>query len=230
MIVVPRHRNQNYGGSRAQGPTRFGTLGSSPFGGFMEVNCRAFESRAGSYQTQSKSCKKPVIKRVLSGSLSPKTRPPLTSLPVNTVKSHSENQKKSGKTARNCTIAIPFNLKVDVDSRNEDFLNDELPFSELWAGPAYSNSPPPSSLPMPKFFLRPKRNASLEFPSSVSDIDLRPIAKSAPASPTRERSLSPGIVYDDMVRLWKKNLGDEWSSINGVCLCIDQWKKNLCDE
>lgn len=34
----------------------------------------------------------------------------------------------------------------------------------------------------------------------------------------------------DMVRLWKKNLGDEWSSINGVCLCIDQWKKNLGDE
>lgn len=196
MIVVPRHRNQNYGGSRAQGPTRFGSFGSPPFGGFREVNCRAFESRASSYQTQSKSCKKPVIKRALSGSLSPKTRPPLTSLPVNTVKSHSENQKKSGKTARNCMIAIPFNLKVDVDSRNEDFLNDELPFSELWAGPAYSNSPPPSSLPMPKFFLRPKRNASLEFPTSVSDIDLRPIAKSAPASPTRERSLSPGIVYD----------------------------------
>lgn len=89
-------------------------------------------------------------------------------------------------------ISIPFNLKVDVGSRNENTLNDEFSFSELWAGPAYSNSPPPSSLPMPKFSLRTKRNASLEFPTSASDIDLRPIAK----SPTRERSLSPGVVYD----------------------------------
>ncbi|TMX04516.1 hypothetical protein EJD97_007844 [Solanum chilense] len=198
MIVVPQHRDQNYLESRAHGPTRFGSFGSPPSGGFMEVNCRAFESRAGLYHTQSKSCKKPVIKRALSGSLSPKTRPPLTSLPVNTVKSHSEDQKKSGKTARNCMVSIPFNLKVDVGPRNEDSLNDELPFSELWAGPAYSNSPPPSSLPMPKFFLRPKRNASLELPTSACDIHLRrPIAKSAPASPTRESSLSPGIVYDN---------------------------------
>lgn len=93
-------------------------------------------------------------------------------------------------------ISIPFNLKVNVGSWNENSLNDEFSFSELWAGPAYSNSPPPSSLPMPKFSLRTKRNASLEFPTSASDIYLRPIAKSAPASPTRERSLSPGVVYD----------------------------------
>ncbi|XP_060178099.1 uncharacterized protein LOC132608035 [Lycium barbarum] len=189
MIVVAQHRNQYYGRSRAHDPARFESFGSPP-------NCRAFESRAGSFQTQSKSCKKPVTKRDSSGSLSPKTRSPLASLPVNTLKSYSEDQKKSRKPARSSTVAIPFNLKVDVGSRNEVFLNDEFPFSELWAGPAYSNSPSPSSLPMPKFSLRPKRTASLEFPASASDIDLCPVAKSAPASPTRERSPSPGIVFD----------------------------------
>lgn len=188
MIVVAQHRNQYYERSRAHGPARFGSPHS---GDFREVNCRAFE-----YRAQPKSCKKPVIKRAFSGSLSPKMRSPLTSLPVNTVKSYSEDQKKSRKPVRSCTMAIPFNLKVDVGSRNENSLNDEFTFSELWAGPAYSNSPPPSSLPMPKFSLRPKRNASLEFPVSASDIDLSPIAKSAPASPTKERSPSPGIVFD----------------------------------
>lgn len=194
MIFVPQHQNQNYGRSKAHGPARFG---SPPSGGFREVNCRSFESRAGLFQTHSKSCKKPVIKQAFLGSLSPKMRSPLTSLPVNAVKRpYSEDQKKSRKPSRNSMIAIPFNLKVDVGSRNENSLKDEFPFSELWAGPAYSNSPPPSSLPMPKFSLRTKRNASLEFPTSTSDIDLRPIAKSAPASPTRERRLSPEIVYD----------------------------------
>ncbi|KAK4338736.1 hypothetical protein RND71_043223 [Anisodus tanguticus] len=193
MIVVAQHRNQYYGRSRAHGPAQFGSFDSPPSGGFKEVNCPAFESWTGLDQSQWKSCKKPVTKRAFSGSLSPKTRSPLTSLPVNTVKSYSEDQKKSRKPARSNTIVIPFNLKVDVGSRNE---NDEFPFPELWAGPAYSNSPPPSSLPMPKFSLRPIRTASLEFPASASDIALRPIAKSAPASPTRERSPSPGIVFD----------------------------------
>ncbi|KAK4376272.1 hypothetical protein RND71_006949 [Anisodus tanguticus] len=164
MIVVTEHRNQYYGRSRAYGPARF-----------KEVNCRDFESRGGLVETRSSSCKKPVTKRAFSGSLSPKMRSPLTSLPVNTVKSFSEDKKKSRKPAS------PFNLKVDVGSRN-----DEFRFSELWAGPAYSNSPPPSSLPIPKFSLRPKRSVSFELPGSASDIDLRAIAKSAPASPTRE--------------------------------------------
>ncbi|GFZ13616.1 hypothetical protein Acr_23g0020010 [Actinidia rufa] len=64
------------------------------------------------------------------------------------------------------------------------FFNDEFPYSELWAGPAYSNSPPPSSLPMPKFSLPPKRTISLNFPASpASDMYFHAIAKSAPPSP-----------------------------------------------
>nr|XP_033514555.1 uncharacterized protein LOC104106143 [Nicotiana tomentosiformis] len=181
MIVVAQHSNQYYGRSRAQhGPARFGSFGSPPSGRCRELNYRAFES-------------KHVIKPAVSGCLSPNTRSPLTSLPVNTVKSHTEGQTKSRKPARSSMIAIPINLKVDVGSGNGVSLNDE--FSELWAGPAYSNSPPPSSLPMPKFSLRPKRTVSLELPASASDIHLRPMAKSAPASPTREHSPSPGIVF-----------------------------------
>ncbi|CAN7023238.1 unnamed protein product [Brassica oleracea var. botrytis] len=55
-----------------------------------------------------------------------------------------------------------------------------LSYSELWAGPTYSNSPPPTSVPIPKFSLRRKRTVSLTFP----DVDLPEVAKSAPVSPT----------------------------------------------
>ncbi|KAL6883645.1 hypothetical protein ACP4OV_011059 [Aristida adscensionis] len=57
--------------------------------------------------------------------------------------------------------------------------------SELWAGPAFSNSPPPSSLPIPKFSLRQKRSISLELPpvKHSDDVEVRPHAKSAPSSP-----------------------------------------------
>ena len=56
---------------------------------------------------------------------------------------------------------------------------------ELWAGPAFSNSPPPSSLPTPKFSLRQKRSISLELPpvERPDDVEVRPHAKSAPSSP-----------------------------------------------
>lgn len=56
---------------------------------------------------------------------------------------------------------------------------------ELWAGPAFSNSPPPSSLPIPKFSLWEKRSVSLELPpvERCDDVEVRPHAKSAPSSP-----------------------------------------------
>ncbi|KAJ6681334.1 hypothetical protein OIU74_019755 [Salix koriyanagi] len=77
-------------------------------------------------------------------------------------------------------------------SFNEEmgFVNENLLFSELWAGPAYSNSPPPSSLPIPKFSMRPpKRTVSLDSPvSDYADFDVQPTVKSAPASPSREHS------------------------------------------
>lgn len=57
---------------------------------------------------------------------------------------------------------------------------------ELWAGPGFCNSPPPSSLPIPKFSLHQKRSVSLEFPpADRSDDEEVPVhAKSAPSSPT----------------------------------------------
>ncbi|KAJ1298702.1 hypothetical protein BS78_01G474000 [Paspalum vaginatum] len=57
---------------------------------------------------------------------------------------------------------------------------------ELWAGPAFSNSPPPSSLPIPKFSLHQKRSVSLEFPpADRSDGEEVPVrSRSVPSSPT----------------------------------------------
>jgi len=57
---------------------------------------------------------------------------------------------------------------------------------ELWAGPAYSNSPPPSSLPIPKFSLHPKRSVSLELPDADRSerVEVLVHAKSAPSTPT----------------------------------------------
>jgi len=57
---------------------------------------------------------------------------------------------------------------------------------ELWAGPAYSNSPPPSSLPIPKFSLHQKRSVSLELPPAdrPEPVEVLVHAKSAPSTPT----------------------------------------------
>ncbi|KAI3788168.1 hypothetical protein L2E82_00880 [Cichorium intybus] len=50
---------------------------------------------------------------------------------------------------------------------------NELFYSELWVGPAYSNSPPPSSLSIPNFSVKQKRTVSLDLPSvSASGVDL----------------------------------------------------------
>ncbi|KAK9281403.1 hypothetical protein L1049_004303 [Liquidambar formosana] len=76
-------------------------------------------------------------------------------------------------------------------SNHQRSFNGDFSFSELWAGPAYSNSPPPSSLPIPKFSLKPKRTVSLDLPVSASDIEMHPIARSAPPSPSRDPYTSP---------------------------------------
>lgn len=68
-----------------------------------------------------------------------------------------------------------------------------LHMTENWAGPAYSNSPSPSSLPLPKFSMRQLRSVSLELLPSNNDefggaVTAATIAgsHSAPASPTRD--------------------------------------------
>lgn len=59
--------------------------------------------------------------------------------------------------------------------------------SEKWAGPAYSNSPPPSSLPFPKFYMQQMRSIAMDL------IDANHCSKSVeymdsfPVSPSEEK-------------------------------------------
>ncbi|KAK1295810.1 hypothetical protein QJS10_CPB15g02054 [Acorus calamus] len=126
----------------------------SPSKGFRGINCRAFQSGVG----------------ILP---SPPQKPGKTQ-----TKSfyYSEPPKKSKKTE-----PIPILTKPTMKAVS---FEDEFASSELWAGPTYSNSPPPSSLPMPKFSLRQKRTMSLELPPPEREITAG--SKSAPASPTRD--------------------------------------------
>lgn len=182
LVAVAHHRNHQYhhgNGSRSHGSTRFGSS-SPPTAGFRGISCRTFHSGEGmlSAPVKSFSSKTPVTKNVFSPSLSPKTPSPLI---------HG-NPKTLRRIAKSSSVPIPLN--ITCESRDGG-----LPFSERWAGPAYSNSPPPSSLPMPKFSLKPKRTVSLDLPTVASEIDLPPLSKSAPTSP-RERSPSPGNLFD----------------------------------
>lgn len=193
LFVAAQHKNHYHDRSKGQAPVRFGSFGSPPSVGFKEINCRAFESGAGILPTPLRASPKPVTKKAYSPSFCSKTPSPPSSITGN---SRSEGQKKSKKSAPSSMISIPIDITVGANSRKEGSLNDEFAYSELWAGPAYSNSPPPSSLPIPKFSVKPKRTVSLDLPTSPSHIDLPPLAKSAPASPTRERSPSPGGLSD----------------------------------
>ncbi|KAK7345832.1 hypothetical protein VNO77_16444 [Canavalia gladiata] len=162
LFVVEQHKNQYYSRSKPQGHARFG---SSPSKGFKGINCRTFESgRTGILPTPFKS----------HGS--PKTP------------SNSDNKTHVKATPK--SNPIPINGKAKACGKETAFTEDvpggTLLLSELWAGPTYSNSPPPSSLPIPKFSVRPKRTVSLNLPGSSPEIEMRPVAKSAPSSPVRE--------------------------------------------
>jgi hypothetical protein len=87
---------------------------------------------------------------------------------------------------------------------------------ELWAGPAFSNSPPPSSLPIPKFSLHQKCSVSLEFPpADRSDSKVvRVHAKSAPSSPAAGSGVSffndggTAIATENLRRILHLNIAD----------------------
>ncbi|OMP05087.1 hypothetical protein COLO4_09066 [Corchorus olitorius] len=183
LVVVAQHRNQYCSRVKPHGPARFG---SSPSRNFRGINCRTFQSGAGLLPTPFKYSSEPRTKRApsppISSSTTSSSSSPRTPSPV----ADGANPRRSSPIPINNKRAAandkPFN---EVISR-EGFL-----YSELWAGPAYSNSPPPSSLPIPKFSLRAKRTVSLDLPASDPVIDVHPTAKSAPASPTRE--LSPSV-------------------------------------
>lgn len=173
---------------------------------------RTFQSGFGMLPTPLLDCTTPITKQACSYSASPKT--PLPSV-------YPLHFEESNLSNRFVTIgANPVSVDVKADHNIEGF-NAEFRYSELWAGPAYSNSPEPSSLPMPKFSLRPKRSASLNLPSSsASDISFHPIAKSAPPSPTRDRSssFSGDLFHSDdsatktLRRILNLDIEDEWSA------------------
>ncbi|KAM1343895.1 hypothetical protein PS2_007955 [Malus domestica] len=178
LLVVAQHKNQYYGQGKPHGP---GQVGPSPSKDFRGINCRTFQSGSGILPTPSKACSTPVSKQgACSGS-----PPRITTPSPNKIHTPSPVSQSDSRTlSRSTPIAINVN-----NSKKGKHFNGSFSFSELWAGPAYSNSPPPSSLPIPKFSIRPKRTVSLELPKSPADIDMHhPIAKSTPASPTREYS------------------------------------------
>lgn len=132
-------------------------FGSSPTRGFKGISCRTFESSAG------------VLPSPRACNRSPEPKSPSGPL------------VKSSRLRSN-----PIAISPKPNAKSPSFDDEEFSYSELWAGPAYSNSPPPSSLPIPKFSLRQKRSVSLELPRPLSGIVLPPLAKSAPTSPTRD--------------------------------------------
>lgn len=90
--------------------------------------------------------------------------------------------------------------------------------SELWAGPAFSNSPPPSSLPIPKFSLRQKRSISLELPpvERPDDVVVRLHSKSAPSSPVEgygydffnDDAIASAIATENLRRILQLDIAD----------------------
>ncbi|XP_022728133.1 uncharacterized protein LOC111283780 [Durio zibethinus] len=180
LVVVAQHRNQYCSRVKPHGPARFG---SSPGRNFTGINCRTFQSEAGLLPTPFKYSSTTITKGAStpsssSSSSSPNTKSPFANGTHSTTRKCSPFPINNNKTPRN---GKPFGEEIS----GEVFL-----YSELWAGPAYSNSPPPSSLPIPKFSLRLKRTVSLDLPADPV-IDVHPTAKSAPASPTRE--LKPSV-------------------------------------
>ncbi|KZV25447.1 hypothetical protein F511_17225 [Dorcoceras hygrometricum] len=186
LVVVPHHRNhqQYYDRNPGHSAKKLGAFEDVAAGQFQGINCRTSHCGEGLLPTPTKSCSStiPVIKRAFSASFSPKTPSPTS----------NGSHKSSKRNTKGCAIPIPFNIKFPNNYRSA---NDGFRFSERWAGPAYSNSPPPSSLPMPKFPFQPTRTVSLDLANSPPENDLCFVMKSAPASPSRENIL-PGDLYN----------------------------------
>ncbi|KAL8236278.1 hypothetical protein R6Q59_017359 [Mikania micrantha] len=188
-LVVVAQQDQFHSRNRGRNHGSFGSYQSRDF---REINCRTFQSGSGILSSPKKACSPSVTKQFLPNS--PKT-PYATSSNVKIHVHSDQNTKHTKRITKSNSVPIPLDIKrVDYSVKDSlrNSLTDNFFCSELWAGPAYSNSPPPSSLPIPKFSIKPKRTVSLELPSvSAYDIDLLThIAKSAPPSPTREHHKS----------------------------------------
>ncbi|KAK7396378.1 hypothetical protein VNO78_17342 [Psophocarpus tetragonolobus] len=191
LVVVAQHRNQCYTRSKPQGHSEFGSSSSSAH--FRGINCRSFQTGCGILPTPLKSHPSPLTKH-------PKT--PLTP---------SNPNKTRCKTT-------PISAPVPIYHKKERDFIQHVPdggilFSELWAGPTYSNSPPPSSLPIPKFSVRPKRSVSLDLPGSCPEVEMQLHANSAPSSPRKEHSPCAIDLFDSatktLCRILNLNLDDD---------------------
>lgn len=203
VVVVEQHRNQYYGRVKPHGPARFGSLPSRDFSG---MNCRSFQSGAGILPTPLKACTSEPKQGYPS---SPKTPPTCLS-------SISGNGKQLA-TMRSAPIPIKVKFSNKNGAVNEEFYDRSFSFSELWAGPTYSNSPPPSSLPIPKFSVA-KRTTSLELPRSAPEFEMHPSAKSAPPSPTRDQNFSSRFFFHSadsatktLRRILNLDVDNEWT-------------------
>ncbi|GLU07562.1 hypothetical protein SLE2022_245170 [Rubroshorea leprosula] len=204
LVVLEQHRNQCYNRVRSNGSARFG---SSPSRNFRQINCRTFQSSAGILPSPFKQYSSPVAKRASSFSSPLPASSPRTPSP--SANSHSVNTVHSKSSVKSSPIPINNNNRNPKKKAFNGFSGEVLSYSELWAGPAYSNSPPPSSLPMPKFSLREKRTVSLELPTSDPVVTMHAIAKSAPSSPTRKHNPSaaePLVTIDFATRTLRRIL------------------------
>lgn len=178
LVAMAQHRNHYCSNVNPDEPARFG---SSPSRDFRGINCRTFHFGAGLLASPFEYSAAPTERR-------PSSLPPSSSLSSspNTPCPHSKTTRKSSNIL----------INNNRTTKNGKFSSEEVSgkgflYCELWAGPAYSNSPPPSSLPIPKFSLRVKRTVSLDLPAADPFVDVHPTTNSAPASPIGE--LHPSV-------------------------------------
>ncbi|KAI3506780.1 hypothetical protein L1887_21344 [Cichorium endivia] len=187
LLIFAQHQDQYHSISYGSNNGSFGSSSRD----FREINCRTFQSGAGILPTPIDQARSSPSNEQIS--LKSPTTPSAKSNLIHKLIPFEENPKQPKKTTKSSPVTIPISIKqadCSVKQNIGGFMN-EFFYSELWAGPAYSNSPPPSSLPIPNFSVKPKRTVSLDLPSvSASGVDLLTlISKSAPTSPTSERHM-----------------------------------------
>lgn len=185
VAAAAQHKHQYYTTrSTSQGLARFN---SSPPTKFEEINCRISCAADGILPTPLRALSTPVNRH----------NPPSLKITASAPPTEPGRTKPAKKSS-----PIPIRRKAICDEKfsDEGFFDECLSLSERWAGPTYSNSPPPSSVPIPKFLQLPKRTKSLTLPNVASSdhVSVHLISKSAPASPTRE--FSPPPISKDLLR------------------------------
>ncbi|CAL0310350.1 unnamed protein product [Lupinus luteus] len=203
LIVMSQHqhRNQYYSSTRSK---LQGSYCSSPSKDFRVINCKTFQRGNGILPTPFKSYaySSPVTKRASSSktpsdnkTLFKTSTPNSTPVPINAKACKKDTTLVEGLSDSKtlCKTRTPQSTPILINGNackmDTAFCDRSLLFSELWAGPTYMNSPPPSSLPIPKFSVTPARTVSLDLSGSSPEIEMHyPVAKSVLSSPCRECS------------------------------------------